>query len=292
MYEGAAIELCYEWHGDTQHPCVMLIMGLGMQLIAWPQEFIDALLDAGYSVLRFDNRDIGRSTHLKVHTPNLLWAVVKHQLGLPIRAPYNLRDMAADTAALLDALNIAQAHIVGVSMGGMVAQSLAAHYPHKVRSLTSIMSSSGGRDLPQALPHVRRALLSRPKAHDRQALVDHGVKLFKLIGSPAFTIEDTDLRARVSRAVERSVHPAGFVRQLLAVAASGDRRHELRRIATPTLVLHGTDDPLVPMPCGQDTAKYISGSRFVPVQGMGHDLAPGVVDALLKHMLPFLSTVQ
>jgi pimeloyl-ACP methyl ester carboxylesterase len=211
---------------------------------------------------------------------------------LPIRAPYNLRDMAADTAALLDALNIAQAHIVGVSMGGMVAQSLAVHYPHKVRSLTSIMSSSGGRDLPQALPHVRRALLSRPKTHDRQALVDHGVKLFKLIGSPAFTIEEADLRARVSRAVERSVHPAGFVRQLLAVAASGDRRHELRRIAAPTLVLHGTDDPLVPMPCGQDTAKYISGSRFVPVQGMGHDLAPGVVDALLKHMLPFLSTVR
>jgi pimeloyl-ACP methyl ester carboxylesterase len=285
---GAPLTLCYELEGDPKQPCIVLIMGLGMQLISWPDAMRHALVDAGYCVLRFDNRDIGRSTHLQVRTPGLLWAVVRYRLGIPVQAPYTLRDMASDTAALLDALSIEHAHVLGVSMGGMVAQSLAAHYPHKVRTLVSIMSTSGARGLPQAQPHVRRSLLSRPLGKGKKPLIDHDVTLFKLIGSPAFPIGEADLRARVTRAVERSIHPEGFVRQLLAVAASGDRRHELRRIVAPSLVIHGVHDLLVPLPCGEDTARHIPDAKFVPVAGMGHDLAPGVVDVLLREVLPFL----
>lgn len=288
------ITLAYEIEGEEHAPCVLLIMGLGMQLVAWPDPFRHALLQAGFRVLRFDNRDAGLSSHLRgVHSPSLLWSAIKHRFGLRVRAPYTLRDMVDDTAALLAALAIERVHVVGVSMGGMIAQGLAAHYPQRVASLTSIMSTSGARYLPQARPEIARALLSRPDdPRDREAVVTHLMNVLRLIGSPAFPIDDLDLRLRVSRAVERSYDPAGTARQMLAIIASGDRSAELAMIRCPTLVVHGKDDPLVPVACGEDTARKIVGARFHAIHGMGHDLPPGVVKLLIEQLVPFLKSAR
>jgi pimeloyl-ACP methyl ester carboxylesterase len=284
---GLAFEV--EESGPRNGTPVLLVMGLGMQLIAWPAEFVAALADAGYRVLRFDNRDIGLSQHLDhLGTPNVLWESLKVRLGLTVRAPYRLQDMAVDGIALLDALRIDQAHVVGASMGGMVAQRMALAAPRRVRTLTSIMSSSGARRLPGPTPKVQRALLGRPRGHGEAAIVDHAVRLFQLIGSPGYPLSEPELRERVLAALRRNYHPAGSVRQLVAIVADAARAHELSRITVPTLVLHGEDDPLVPLACGQDTAKRIPGARLVTVPGMGHDLPPGVVERLLPPLLAHL----
>jgi pimeloyl-ACP methyl ester carboxylesterase len=284
---GLALEV--EESGPRDGPAVLLVMGLGMQLIAWPADFVDALAAAGYRVLRFDNRDIGLSAHLDhLGTPNILWESLKLRVGLPVRAPYRLHDLAADGIGLLDALGIEQAHVVGASMGGMVAQRMALAAPQRLRSLTSIMSSSGARRLPWPTPKVQRALLGRPRDRSEAAVVDHAVKLFQLIGSPGFPIPEPELRQRVRAAVRRSDHPAGALRQLTAIVADAHRAQELAQVRVPTLVLHGADDPLVPLACGQDTAQRIPGARLVTVPGMGHDLAPGVVERLLPPLLSHL----
>lgn len=277
--------------GDAYtRPAVLLVMGLGMQLVAWPQEFIDALVDAGFRVIRMDNRDIGLSQHFDhLGTPNLLWAGLRYKLGLPVRSPYSLSDMAADGWGVLDALHIERAHVVGVSMGGMIAQRMALAQPDRMLSLTSIMSSSGARGLPEAKGPVLRALLSRPAGTGRDAVVDHYVKLFRVIGSPGYPVEEPVLRERILAGLERSYHPAGTLRQMVAIGAdTGRRAAELGRITAPTLVLHGKDDPLVPYPCGVDTAKRIPNARLVGIGGMGHDLPPGVVERLLEPLLPHL----
>jgi pimeloyl-ACP methyl ester carboxylesterase len=188
----------------------------------------------------------------------------------------------------MDALAIAQAHIVGVSMGGMIAQRVALAAPQRVLSLASIMSSSGARYLPGPKPHVLRALFSRPQGKGEQAIVDHYVKLFRVIGSPAFPVDDALLRERLILSTRRSFHPAGTLRQMTAIAADSRRADELARIKAPTLVLHGKDDPLVPFACGQDTARRIAGAAFHAIDGMGHDLPPGVVERLLPPLLPHL----
>ena len=275
--------------GEADRPAVLLVMGLGMQLTAWPPEFVDALHSAGLRVIRYDHRDIGLSTHLDhLGTPNLLWENLKLRLGLPVRTPYTLGELAADALALLDALGVERAHVVGVSMGGMVAQRVALAAPERVLSLTSIMSSSGDRGLPGPQPQVLRALLSRPRDHSEAGIADHLVRFLQLIGSPAYPLSETELRELVLRAIRRSYHPAGTARQLAAIAADTKRPQELGRIAAPTLVLHGRDDPLMPMACGEDTARRIPGARFVSVPGMGHDLPPGVVERLLEALLPHL----
>ena len=275
--------------GAAPRPVVLLIMGRGMQLVAWPPAVVQALVDAGYRVLRFDNRDIGLSQHFDhLGTPNLLWATLKFKIGLTVSAPYGLKDMAADAIGVLDALGIAQAHVVGVSMGGMIAQRVALAAPQRVASLTSIMSSSGARGLPEAQPSVMRALFSRPASSARDDIVAHYVKLYKAIGSPGYPIPEADMRSRILAGITRSFHPAGTMRQMVAIAADGGRAAELARVARPTLVLHGHEDPLVPFPCGQDTARRIPGAKLVGIEGMGHDLAPGVVGRLLPHMFPFL----
>ena len=284
---GLAFEV--EESGPADGPAVLLVMGLGMQLVAWPAEFIDGLAGAGYRVIRFDNRDIGLSEHLDyLGTPNLLWESLKLRLGLPVRSPYRLHDMAADAIGLLDAMEIERAHVVGASMGGMVAQRMALAAPQRLRSLTSIMSSSGARRLPGPTPQVQRMLLGRPRDRSEAAIVDHAVRLFQLIGSPGFPIPEPDLRRRIEGAVRRSYHPAGSMRQLAAVVADAQRASELAQIRVPTLVLHGADDPLVPLACGEDTAKRIPGARLVAVPGMGHDLPPGVVEKLLPPLLAHL----
>jgi len=270
-------------------PSVLLIMGLGMQLVAWPPAFVQALVDQGFRVVRFDNRDIGLSQHFDhLGVPNLLWESFKHRVGLPVRAPYSVRDMAADATGVLDALGIGRAHVVGVSMGGMVAQRIALAAPERVLSLASIMSSSGARYLPGPKPQVLHALLSRPKGNDEQSIVDHYVKLFKAIGSPGYPLDEAALRERILIGVRRSFHPPGTVRQMAAIAADAHRADELPGIRSRTLVLHGKDDPLVPLACGHDTARRIPGAGFISIPGMGHDLPPGVVDRVLEPLVPHL----
>jgi len=274
-------------------PVVLLIMGLGMQLVAWPPQLVQALVDGGYRVVRHDNRDVGLSQHLDaLGKPNLVWESIKHRLGLTPRAPYSLRAMAADSVGVLDALGIDKAHVVGVSMGGMIAQRVALAAPQRVRSLTSIMSSSGARGLPQPRRTVMRTLLRRPAGNSPQAVVDHYVRLFKVIGSPGFPTPEAEMRATIHSGVQRSFNPVGTLRQMLAIVADVDRAAELGTITAPTLVLHGRADPLVPYAHGEDTARRIAGARLVGIEGMGHDLPPGVVERLLPPLLAHLKAAS
>jgi pimeloyl-ACP methyl ester carboxylesterase len=267
---------------------VLLIMGLGMQLVAWPPAFVRTLTSAGFRVIRFDNRDIGLSSKTSAQVGNLAWQAIRHRLGMGAKAPYLLRDMVADTRGILDALSIDRCHVIGASMGGMIAQGLAASAPERVLSLTSIMSTTGARNLPQANLKTSLALISRPKSRDREALLDHFVKVFRIIGSPGFPISEKDLRVRIAFGLDRSYYPAGSIKQLAAIMASGDRSDEVRKIVAPTLVLHGREDPLVPVAHGRDTAAKIRGAQLQVIDGMGHDFAPGVVEELGKRIVPFL----
>jgi pimeloyl-ACP methyl ester carboxylesterase len=281
---------------DTEaytRPVVLLIMGLGMQLIAWPPQLVDELVDAGFRVVRMDNRDIGLSQHFDaLGTPNLVLAGIKYKLGLSLHPPYTLHDMAGDVLGVMDALEIERAHIVGVSMGGMIAQHVAIAAPQRVISLTSIMSSSGAKGLPQAHRDVTRVLFSRPASTELHDVVDHYVKLYRTIGSPDFPTPEPELRERITRAVQRSFHPAGTVRQMVAIMADRTRAAQLSGITRPTLVVHGKADPLVPFAHGEDTAQRISGARLVGIEGMGHDLPPGPVRQLLDTLIPHLQAVK
>ena len=276
-------------HG-VERPVVLLIMGLGMQLIAWPPALVDALVQAGFRVIRHDNRDIGLSQNFDaLGNPNLVWAALKYRLGLPLKSPYRLHDMAADALGVLDALKVPRAHVVGVSMGGMIAQRLAIAAPSRVQSLTSIMSSSGARGLPEARPEVVRALIRRPGNAPHEVLVNYYVNFFRLIASPAFPVAESELRERIQFGILRGSQPQGPSRQTLAIIADTTRAGELKNITSPTLVLHGKADPLVPFACGEDTARRIPGATLVGIEGMGHDLAPGVVERLLPPMLDHIN---
>ena len=282
-----AIEV--EDQGPADAPAVLLIMGLGMQLIAWPPYFVQPLLDAGFRVIRFDNRDVGLSQHFDAAgVPNLAWALLRQKLGLRPRPPYSLHDMALDALGLLDALGVRRAHVVGVSMGGMIAQRVALAAPQRVRSLSSIMSTSGAAGLPAASPEVLRALMARPAASPDLAL-QHYLSLYQMIGSPAFPADPAQQRERIQTALQRSFHPAGTARQLLAVLCDSGRAEALGGIRSPTLVLHGRQDPLVPYACGEDTCRRIPGARMVGIEGMGHDLPPGATALLLEALLPHLN---
>ncbi len=272
--------------GAADTPTVLLIMGLGMQLIAWPPAFVNALTREGYRVIRLDNRDIGLSHKTSAKPPNLVWMALKYRLRLPVRADYTLRDMVEDTRGVLDALNVARCHVIGVSMGGMIAQGLASHHPSRVQSLTSIMSTTGARGLPQATPKAAMALLSRPKSRLRDDIINHFVRVLAIIGSPQFPMSEADMRQRIGDAFDRSFYPAGTIKQMAAIMASGDRSDEVQRIKTPTLVIHGRDDPLVPLKNGEDTARKVAGSEMTVIDGMGHDLGPMAL--LIARIVPFL----
>ena len=272
-------------------PVVVLIMGLGMQLVAWPLQLVDALVAAGYRVIRHDNRDIGLSQKFDDKgVPNLLWESIKLKLGVTLRPPYSLNDMALDTVGVIDTLGIAQAHIVGASMGGMIAQRVALAAPQRVLSLTSIMSTSGAKGLPTPKPAIIRALMASPKGREREAIMKHYVELLRVIGSPAYPMEESQVRERIMAGLNRSYAPMGTLRQMVAIAADTGRAKELATITTPTLVLHGKADPLVPFACGQDTAQRIPGARLFAIDGMGHDLPPEVIDLMLPSMLEHLHT--
>lgn len=272
---------------------VLLTMGLGVQLVAWPDAFMQALLQAGYRVVRYDNRDIGLSSHLDtLGKPSVPWQVVKHKLGMNLTQPYTLQDMANDALGLLDALRIDKAHLIGVSMGGMISQRLAATAPHRVSSLTSIMSSSGAPGLPGPSPKVARAMMRPPVSTDPTDVVANTLALFRLIGSPAFHEDVAHLRSRLMAGVTRSYHPEGMWRQTLAVMSDTDRHTLLPRITCPTLVIHGTADPLVPLACGQDTARRIPGAQLEVIEGMGHDWPPGLLPLWLRVLLPHLAAAR
>jgi len=268
------ITLEVEEHGSPRGEPLLLIMGLGMQLIAWHEDFVKILVDRGFRVLRFDNRDIGLSDsfdHLGM--PNLALEALKHSIGLTVNSPYSLADMARDSVGVLDAFGISRAHICGASMGGMVAQQMAVHHASRVKSLTLMMTSSGSRRLPGPSLKVRGALLSRPADSKRfDSIVAHYVSIYKLIGSPGYPYSDEWLTRRLGMSVRRSYRPRGTARQMTAIAADGDRSPMLSRIKLPTQVLHGLADPLVPAEAGRDLAARIPGATLDLIEGMGHDL--------------------
>jgi pimeloyl-ACP methyl ester carboxylesterase len=277
---GISIE--YETHGDPANPPLLLVMGLGMQLTAWPPELIEALVDRGFYVIRHDNRDVGLSEKFgHAGVPDFRRIALMKMIGLSPRVPYSLADMAGDAAGLLGALKIEQAHVVGASLGGMIAQSMAINYPERVRSLTSVMSTTGNRRLPQARPEAAAAMFDRPAADaSLEQNIARGIRVARAIGSPAYPAPEQRLRARYTQAFERSFYPEGVVRQFLAIIADGDRRERLRRVKAPTLVIHGKDDPLVPVEGGRDTAAHIPGARLHEIPGMGHDLPLELVDTM------------
>lgn len=278
-----AITLEYETAGNSDAPPILLIMGLGMQLTWWPDAFRDGLVDRGFRVIAFDNRDAGLSARIQVRrSPNLRLQIARAWARLPVRAPYTLDDMAADTVGLLDAVAIRRAHLVGVSMGGMIAQVVAARYPERTASLTSIMSSSGNRRVSKAKPAAWRALLSRPEDPENpESVTRNFIDVCGVIGSPAYPLDRGELRQRIERHLRRGYYPPGMVHQLLAIIASGDQRRLLAKIAAPTLVIHGAADPLVPLAAGRDTAHHIKGAKLMVIEGMGHDLPAALVPSLV-----------
>jgi pimeloyl-ACP methyl ester carboxylesterase len=273
------IEIAYETIGDPGGQPLLMIMGLGTQMIHWDIELCELLAARGFHVIRFDNRDVGHSTKIDAPVPNVRRAMV----GLRVDAPYLLRDMADDTAGLLDHLGIPAAHVVGASMGGMIAQTLAIERPDRVLSLTSIMSTTGNRRVGQPKLRVTRVLLRRAP-REKDAFVEHFVRVFRLIGSPGFDYDEERLRQHVAEAYERDHDSNGSGRQLAAILASGDRTARLRELRVPTTVIHGDKDPLVPIRGGRATARAIPDAELIAIPGMGHDMPravwPQLVDAI------------
>jgi pimeloyl-ACP methyl ester carboxylesterase len=268
---GIAIEV--DEQGPRGGEPLLLIMGLGMQLTGWPEEMVQLLVSRGFRVVRMDNRDTGLSQgfdHLGV--PHMMPVMLRYALHRPIPAPYGIADMAADALGVLDALGIARAHVCGASMGGMIAQHLAARHPGRVKSLTLMMTTSGARRLPQPKLKVRRALLSRPDGSDPAAVVAHLQRLLTLIGSPAYPADPERLRQRLQATVQRAWRPAGTARQIVAVVADGDRSPLLPLIQAPTRVIHGEADPLVRPEAGHDLVARMPGAVADFIPGMGHDL--------------------
>ena len=296
VVEANGLKIDCEVHGDPGAPTVLLVMGLGMPAALWPDPVVQTLTGAGFRVVTFDNRDAGGSTRLEgVRAPNVLRAIGRALLRRPVAAPYSLDAMAADTVGLLDALGIAQAHVVGASMGGMIGQVIAANYPSRVLSLTSIMSNSGNPERRVAFGSWKalRAIIHRPPPpDDHEAVVRHLMRLFGVIGSPAFRHELESMRPLFERVARRGLYRAGTSRQLLAILATGDRRALLAQIKAPTLVVHGADDPLVPVAAGRDTAAHIPGAKLEIVDGMGHDFPPGLMAQLAARIAEHCRSAQ
>jgi proline iminopeptidase len=277
------IRIAFDTTGDPKAVPLLLIHGIGMQLTAWPDEYVDGLAELGFYVIRFDNRDCGLSTKFEqAGNPSLMLAWLKNKVGWPMNLPYTMDDMAEDALGVLSALGVARAHVVGVSMGGVVGQQLAARHASRVLSLTSIMSSSGRRGLPEAGREVRKVVQqAMAKPADFDSAVEQSVAVLRAIGSPAYPSTEKLLRRRVSRQLRRNCCPSGSARQWVAVTGSGDRSELLKTIAVPTLVIHGAADPLLPLPHGVDTAKLIPGARLEVIEGMGHDLPVQLAERIL-----------
>jgi pimeloyl-ACP methyl ester carboxylesterase len=280
-----------ESFGRESDPAILLIMGYTAQLTRWPVPLCEGLVARGFRVIRFDNRDTGLTEKLdRLGQANIPDAMAKVMKGAPLAAPYKLTDMAADAAGILDALNINSAHIVGASMGGMIAQLVAVHHPQRTRSLVSIMSTTGRPGLPQPGPEVMSVLMTPPKDFERETRIAHAMHAWRVIGSkPPYAADDAELRAQAERDVDRApYYPHGIARQFVAIMASGPRLEDtLGKIKAPTLVIHGAVDPLVLPEGGKDTAATIPGSRLKLIENMGHDLPLKLVPTITREIADF-----
>jgi pimeloyl-ACP methyl ester carboxylesterase len=281
--ESNGLQLAYESYGNPSDPPVVLVMGLGTQLLGWPAEFCQQIADRGFQVVRFDNRDIGLSTYLDdLPTPDLA-AIMG---GDRTTVPYLMSDFAEDVVGLFDALGFAKAHVVGASMGGMIVQQFAIDHPDRLLSLCSIMSTTGDPNVGQATQEAL-ALLTRPPAASRDEAIEQGVVGLQLLSSPAYPATDDEQRVKAAAAYDRAFNPAGALRQTAAIVASPDRTEGLRSVTVPSLVIHGTDDPLVNISGGEATVAAIPGATWLAIPGMGHDIPPGawpaVVDAIVAN---------
>ena len=275
------IDIEAETFGKKADPAIIFVMGFGAQLVNWPVELMEGLAGRGFHVIRFDNRDVGLSQRFpEFGQPNAGEVMAKMRAGETPQVPYTLTDMAADAVGVLDALGIERAHIVGGSMGGMVVQLAAAEFPDRFVSMTSIFSTTGNPDLPQATDEAMAALLSRPENDERETVVAHSMKVRRIIGSPGFPTPEDEARQKAEENFDRAYYPEGTTRQYAAIVADGDRRERLRKIACPVLVLHGTDDPLVRVEGGRDTAASIPGARLVEIEGWGHDMPKALMPRL------------
>ncbi|HEY3241036.1 MAG TPA: alpha/beta hydrolase [Acidimicrobiia bacterium] len=278
---GLTIE--YETTGDPDRPAVLLVMGLGAQLVYWPDEFCQALAARGFYVIRYDNRDVGLSTKTEGPPPDVMAAFQ----GDTSQATYTVVDMAADGMGLLDALGVGAAHVVGVSMGGMIAQNMAIHHPDRVLTLCSIMSTPNGDMSSDPASSEANAVLLRPPPRSREEAVTQSLEASRVIGSPGFPVDEDQIRARAALSYDRCFYPLGIARQLCAIVASGDWRPSLAKLEVPTLVIHGGADPLVRPSWGRATAEAIPGAELLIVDGMGHDLPRGawstVVEAIVAN---------
>ena len=281
------IDLCYEIFGDAAAEPMLLIMGLGAQMIHWDDDFCRQLAGRGFRVIRFDNRDIGKSSRMSGGKRLSPLELLKLRfLKIPVAAPYRLRDMAEDVTGLMDALGIKSAHLVGASMGGMIAQELAISFPQRVRSLTSIMSTTGNPKVPPPTREAAAMLMAPPPA-TKQEFLERFAQTWKILRVGSFPEDEALDRSRAERTYERGLNPAGVGRQLRAILASGSRKERLRSVKAPTLVIHGTVDPLVRPEGGKDTAASIPGARLLMVEGMGHALPipmwPQIIAAIADH---------
>lgn len=287
------IELFYEDHGHPDHEPILLVMGLGAQMILWPDEFVEALVDQGHRVIRYDNRDIGLSQKMEgAKAPGIKMQVLRKMIGFPARVPYTLADMAADGAGLLDALGIERAHVVGASMGGMIVQLMGINHADKLLSLTSIMSTTGNPKVPQADKQAMEALIAPLTSMEEEDLLAHGINVQQSIGSPGFPADPERRKEKVLKAIRRSVYPPGLPRQLAAIIDDGDRRERLKKVTTPTLVLHGEDDPLVKLEGGKDTAAHIRGAKLVTIPGWGHDIPVELIDRVTQEIVSHVKAVS
>lgn len=277
----AKLEIACERLGDTSAPPVLFIQGVGAQLVGWPDGFCKALTERGLHVIRFDNRDVGRSTHLSQAPKPDLPAALRGDLS---SVSYTLSDMAGDAVGLLDALGLDSAHIVGVSMGGAIAQTMAIEHPHRVRSLTSMMSTTGDMKVGQPTPATLKAIFSRPPPTNRQEVIDQQVRASSVVGSPGYPAEPEAVAERAGRAYDRGYDPVGVARQAIASVASGDRTDLLHHLDVPTLVIHGLDDAMCDVSGGRATADAIPQSKLVLIEGLGHNLPPGVWPRIADHI--------
>ncbi|MEE4361720.1 MAG: alpha/beta fold hydrolase [Pseudomonadales bacterium] len=281
------IRLEYDTFGRESDRPLLLVMGLGAQMIHWDEPFCERLADRGHFVVRFDNRDAGLSTKFDhVPPPEMSALVASLMAGQTPEVPYTLDDMADDAVGLLDHLDIDRAHVCGASMGGMIVQTMAIRHPQRLRSMTSIMSTTGNPDVPPATPEAMAALTS-PVPEDFEGFVERSLHVARAIGSPGFPVDEERLRARARRTFDRALHPHGTARQMAAIVAHGNRRPKLEAVKIPTLVIHGAHDPLVPVQGGHDTHAAIANSELLVIDGMGHDLPiqtwDQIVDAISRH---------
>lgn len=267
------ITLEYDTFGSSSDTPLLLIMGLGAQMIHWDEDFCQQLADTGLFVIRHDNRDVGLSTILEGEF-DMMALMADFLAGKTPDVPYTLDDMAADSVGLLDHLNLDKAHICGASMGGMIAQLVACNHPERTLSLTSIMSSTGNPDLPKSTPEAQAALMA-PRPDGEEETIQRAIENARVIGSKGFPFDAERTAARAVEAYRRSFNPMGVARQMAAIAANGDRREKLKKLDLPCVVIHGTEDALVPFTGGEDTHHHIAGSKLVAIEGMGHDLPPG-----------------